>query len=342
MKNDSMNSAPTPTLRLAVVGAGEVVHKNYAPFLAEQPDVVLGFHNRTHAKAEALARDFGGQAFSGLGEVVAWNPTAVFLLTAETCRYEYGTAVINSGAARVFFEKPLVAAAGQAQVVEEDFFRGREMLALAAKAGCETAMVFNYRFFEQVVAARKIAAERSWGRVNLIAAQVHYACWSHCIDLIQCFAGPIREITALSGNVSRRGNVVEGVDVAGSFLTSDGAVGTIVGTAGMTWQHPLFELIFTFEGGRLHLRDLDGSLEVLDGAASQHETIAFSRDASRWASYDATFRASVGAYLQSLRQGTPPPIPGIDGLRELQFEAALKRSIRECRPVRLAEEFSLT
>jgi len=170
---------------------------------------------------------------------------------------------------------------------------------------------------------------------------VHYACWSHCIDLIQCFAGPISEITALSGNVTGRGKVVEGVDLAAAFLAADGAAGTILGTAGMKWQHPLFELIFTFESGRLHLRDLDGTLEVLDGGRPQHETISFVRDASRWANYDESFRASVGAYLETLRQGTPPPIPGVDGLRELQFEAALKRSIKERRPVKLAEEFPL-
>lgn len=336
-----MTSTAPAKMRLAVVGAGEVVRNNYAPFLAAQPDVELGFHNRTRAKAEALARDFNGRVFNGLSELVAWDPVTVFVLTSETCRYEYGTAVINSGAARVFFEKPLVAAAGQAQVVEDDFFRGRELLALAAKSGCETAMVFNYRFFAQVVAARRIAAERKFGRVISVAAQVHYACWSHCIDLMQCFAGPIAEVSALSGGTVRQGKVVEGVDVAAAFLAIDGAAGTIVGTAGMQWQHPLFELIFTFEHGRLHLRDLDGTLEVLDGAHSQHETISFGRDTSRWANYDESFRASVGAYLQTLRDGSPPPVPGIDGLRELQFEAALRRSISKRRPVRLADGFPL-
>lgn len=52
------------------------------------------------------------------------------------------------------------------------------------------------------------------------------------------------------------------------------------------------------------------------------------------------FRA-LGAYLASLRGQRPPPVPGVDGLRELQAEAALKRSIRERRPVILAEEFPL-
>jgi hypothetical protein len=48
-----------------------------------------------------------------------------------------------------------------------------------------------------------------------------------------------------------------------------------------------------------------------------------------------------GARPQSLRQRTAPPVPGLDGLRELQVEAALRRSIRERRPVNLAREFPL-
>ncbi|MES1167207.1 MAG: hypothetical protein ABUL68_04320, partial [Pseudomonadota bacterium] len=285
----------------------------------------------------------GGEAFQTLELLMAWQPTAVLVLTAETCRDEIGTALIKLGATRLFFEKPLVAAHGQARVEEEDFFKGRAMLDLAAVHGCETAMIFNYRFLAQSRAARELVRTRKFGRVTAVTAQVHYACWSHCIDLIHYFAGGIREITALTGPVEREGDRVGAArDVMAAFVTADGAAGTILGTGGMKWQHPLYELGFTFENGRLHLRDLDGTLEILDGAGQQHETVSFVRDTSRWANYDESFRQALGAYLQSLREGTAPPVPGHDGLRELQVEAALKRSIRERRPVVLAEDFPLT
>jgi predicted dehydrogenase len=336
-----MTSTSPQPLRLALVGTGEVARKNYAPFLASQPDVALAYHNRTPEKARALASEFGGEVFGTLEELIAWKPTAVFVLTSEKCRHTFGTALIERGAPRIFFDKPLVAARGQARVEEDDFTAARDMLRLAAQRGCETAMIFNYRFFAQTIAARELVASRKLGRVINIAAQVHFACWSHCIDLIGCFAGAIREITALTGATVRTTPVAEGCDVSAAFLTTDGAVGTIVGTAGMTWQHPLYELTFTFENGRVHLRDLDGTLELLDGARPHHETISFTRDTSRWANYDESFRKSIGAYLDSLRAGKPPPIAGEAGLRELQFEAALKRSIRERRPVRLEDEFPL-
>lgn len=330
------------SLKIAVVGTGEVARRNYLPFLKTQTDVTLAYYNRTAEKAQQAARDFGGEAFASIQQLVAWQPTAVLVLTAETIRHELGTAVIDAGAPRVFFEKPLVAMQGQSRVQESDFAKGREMLTRAKARGCETAMIFNYRFFEQSLRAREIVAARKFGRVITIAGQVHYACWSHAIDLIHCFAGGVAEIAALSGPVERAGDRVDPArDVAASFVTLDGAAGTLIGTAGMKWQHPLFELTFTFEHGRIHLRDLDGTIEILDGARCEHEVISFVRHESRWSSYDESFRKAIGAYLKSLREGTPPPVPGLDGLRELQVEAALKRSIKEKRPVNLAQEFPL-
>ena len=121
----------------------------------------------------------------------------------------------------------------------------------------------------------------------------------------------------------------------------NGATGTLLGTAGMKWQQPLYELTFTFENGRLHLRDLDGTLELLDGSTRLHESHQIVRDNSRWDQYKSSFDKAVGAYLTTLRAGTPPPIPAIEGLRELQVEAAIKRSIAQGRPVMVQDEFPL-
>ena len=152
------------------------------------------------------------------------------------------------------------------------------------------------------------------------------------------------EIAALSSEATRVAATVgiEAQDVTSAFRMENGATGTLIGTAGIQWQHPLYELILTFENGRLHMRDLDGNLEILDGAGQSHETYSLVRHTSRWDQYGASFAKSLQAYLDSLRAGSTPPVPGIDGLRELQAEAALKRSIAERRPVQVQEEFPLT
>jgi predicted dehydrogenase len=328
------------SLKIGIVGTGNVAQRNYVPCLAGQEDVALGYYNRTRAKAETVAAAFGGQVFESMVALADWQPDAIFVLTREIDRLETATALLELNPRRLFFEKPLVARHGQEDVREEDFLNARALLQDAAARNCETAMVFNYRFFDQSLRAKEIIAERSFGRAVNITGLVHYACWSHAIDLVHHFADPIVELTALQ-SAQERGDRKAARDVTAAFRTAADATGTLIATGALAWEFPLFELTFNFEGGRIHFRDLDGDMEVLDSGSAQHEVHAIARDRSRWDQYNASFAKSTTAYLESLRQGQPPPVPGVAGLQELQVEAAIKRSIAQNRPVDLAAELPL-
>lgn len=332
----------TTPLRIAVIGVGAVATGNYLPLLRGQENVVLGVWSRNREKARQAAGDFNAELLDSLEAVAKWNPTTVLVLTSEMARFDIAMELIRLGVKRLFCEKPLVARLGQAHVTEDDFYQAKTLLEAAKQGGCRVAMNFNYRFFDQTVTAKKIAAEREFGKVIQVAGQVHYACWSHCIDLVHYFAGNMEEITALSGEVDRTGQGgILAPDVVAAFRLENQATGTLIGTAGMRWQHPLYEMIFTFENGRIHMRDIDGDLEVLAGGERTHERYSMVRDSSRWEHYGASFRKAIPAYLDSVRNATEPPVSGLDGLRELQVEAAMKRSIAEKRPVRVQQEFPL-
>jgi predicted dehydrogenase len=327
-------------LKIGLVGTGNVAKRNYVPTLAADADVELGYYSRTVSKAETLADQFGGQVFDALEALVGWEPDAVFVLTRETERLAVSNALLDLKPKRVFFEKPLVAQHGQEDVREEDFLNARALLHKAAAQGCETAMVFNYRFFDQCLKAKEIIAARDFGQAVNITGLVHYACWSHGIDLLHHFADPIVELTALQSE-QERGERTPARDVTAAFRTAADATGTLIGTAALNWNFPLFELTFNFERGRIHFRDLDGDMEILDAGSKRHEVHSIPRDRSRWNQYDASFTKSVVAYLASIRQGQALPVPGIAGLQELQVEAAIKRSIAQHRPVDLAAELPL-
>lgn len=328
-------------LKIAIVGTGHVARENYLPFLARQEDVELLYHSRTRAKAEACAAQFGGRVAAGPAELAAEDPDAILVLTREEQRFDAASALLEHGVRRLFFEKPLVAGQGQAHVREEDFFRARELLGRARAVGAETAMVFNYRFFEQTKRARRILEERDLGRPTQVTALVHYACWSHCIDLVHLFAGRTAEMSATAGQGSYPWSAREARDVAGSFRCESGAVGTILGTCALSFRSPLFEMTFCFERGRLRFQDLDGPMELVDYRTGCSESYGLFSDRSRWDHYRASFEKAVGAYLDSIRGERAPPVPGLAGLVELQFEAALRRSAAEGRRVDVPREFPL-
>ena len=131
------------------------------------------------------------------------------------------------------------------------------------------------------------------------------------------------------------------VDVSGCFRLENGATGTIIGTNGIHFESPLYQVILNFEQGTIRFSDLDGPMEVYDKTTRYQETHSLIGNHSRWDQYNASFEKSLAAYLESIRRNGPPPVPGTAGLEELQFEVSLRRSIEQERPVKVQDEFSL-
>ncbi|MDX9981293.1 MAG: Gfo/Idh/MocA family oxidoreductase [Lentisphaeria bacterium] len=320
-------------MKVAIAGVGNVAKGSYLPALSKRSGIELHYWNRTAEKAKAAAAQFGGTVHASLAELCAVEPDAILVLTSEKCRYEVAKELLALRPRRLFFEKPLVARNGQANVTEEDFALGREILQGAKAIGCETAMVFNYRFFEQSLRAAALHRERNLGPLVQATGLVNYACWSHCIDLLHHFGGEFARISALAGSEVRTGAGNTSPDVAVAFTFRNGGAGTIVGTAGTKTIYPFFELTLSFANGRISFRGLDGDMELLDYAKSVHESFAISRQWSRWDLYNQSFGKSANAYLDAVAAGNPPPVPGLAGLRELQFEAAMRKSVRTGLPV---------
>ncbi len=328
-------------MNILVIGTGNVAKANYLPVLSDQKDIELFYYNRTRARAEDCADQFGGTVCGGLAEALAADPDAVFVLTKETTRAEVLRELIPHRPRRLFIEKPLVANGGQDHVTEDDFFVARELIQRLIADGCETAMIFNYRFFEQTLRMRRLVEERAWGPALNVSASTNYACWSHVIDLMHHLVGPIEEVNALEGRQSHGSDMGKAADSMAAIAFRNKACGTLLGSWALDFTFPLFDLTVNYEGGRVHMRGLDGEMEVFDYAGNCRESYGITRNTSRWDWYKDSFRKSITAYLDTIRASAPPPIPGEWGLRELQVEAALRRSIRERRPVVLDKEFSL-
>ncbi len=328
-------------MKIGIIGTGSVATKNYLPVLAAHADVSLRYFNRTRSKATSCSEQFGGQVVGSISELVDWDADSIFVLTSEHHRADVLRELLPLGPRRVFCEKPLVASAGQAKVSEDDFFTAQSLLQIAKERKVTLAMIFNYRFFRQVQRALNLRKKRNLGELQQVSAITHYACWSHVIDLILHFAGDIQEVTALEGRNLHRGADMEAHDLSAAMNFSNGATGTLLGSAGMGFDFDLFEILLVYERGRIRLRDLDGDLDIMDATSGTSEVLSLPPEMNRWGQYAASFAASINAYLESVRLDQPPPVPGLAGLRELQVEAALRRSVHELRSVILDQDFPI-
>ena len=340
-KKESMTAEMKNTIRLGVVGLGNVAQNNYLPYLSRLENVELFCCSRDPEKAKACAARFGIHACTTLEELAGMHLDAVFILALE--QFHYGTAcrLLEFSPKRLFIEKPLVARNGQAEVCEQDFFDALDLLKRAKRAGSEIAMNFNYRFFDQMIRLRQLVETRNLGALRQSSWLVHYACWSHCLDLLRWFGGEIAEVSAVSGICCGSGSL-RGADLAGAFTMRDGGCGTIVGSAGAAFELPLYRAVLQFERGTVSFSDLDVSLQFdLPGEAYQ-ESFTLGANRSRWDQYAASFEKSLAAYLESVRTGAPPPVGGMEGVRELQLEAALRRSAATGRRVNLDQEFPIS
>lgn len=311
---------------------------NYLPYLSGRGDVELAYLARTSPKAVAARDRFGGTVLESWDDLTAFDADIAFNLTTDTAHADVLDQLVRSGTARIFAEKPLVAGRGQEWIGEDDFVRAVTIAAAARTAGVEIAMGFNYRFFDTVRESLGMVSDAAIGDISAVVASAHYACWSHTIDLIGAACGPASVVSAVAGE-----RPADGIPPtrAVSFTTVSGVVGTLSGTARRAWDDELFSIAFLGERGHVQVSDLDVATESFVAATGRRTTTRLGAAVSRDRTYAASFVASVAAYLDAVGRGEPAPV-GLDaGLRELQVEAAIARSISTGRAVHVQSEFPL-
>ena len=306
------------TMKIAIIGTGGVAEKNYLPYIVEREDIQLSYLNRTRSKAEAVAERFGGRVAADAADLMADEPDACLVFTRETDRLDAAHALLPFKPRRLFFEKPARSSARPNQCCGGGFL---------------------------VQAARRTARPMLWRR-RRSGGRCISAAW--CITPAGAIASTWRSTSWGRPPAQRAGHGgvapvwarrIRATTVAARMAND--ATGTLIGTCGIDFKLPLYELTFAYENGRISMRDLDGEMEVIDYRTGRHERHNLRWDISRWDQYRASFGKAINGYLDSVRDGDPPPVPGLAGLQELQFEAGIKRAIASGATVALEEEFGL-
>lgn len=338
-------------LRFGIVGIGDIVKSTMAPAMLEEPEceVVAGV-SRDQGRADEFAATFGAPfAYTDYDEMLA-NPEvdAVFVGTPNARHADQVVAAAAAGK-HVFCDKPLALNVPDA---------ARSVEACEA-AGVKIGINFHNRYLPWVQDTKKLVAEGTIGDVLAVEVTASGGLrpprgWRgdpalaglgttnnvgvHAFDFLRFVldAEPV-EVMAMFDNEGGRWEVETQMISLNRF--DNGA--RVFININQSVPNPRNNIVIYGSKGRIvgvnvtRRSAIDGELKVLigdDESSSETVTTYAATEA-----FPKAHRRCLAAYTKAVLDGDEPSASGIDGLRSVEYCAALELSVRERRLVELDE-----
>jgi predicted dehydrogenase len=329
-------------LSVGLTSAAHVHADTYADLLKQMPDVdLIGLADRDQARGRAFAELHSVPFLGDLTALLGNRPDAV-VVTSENSRHRADVEAAASVGAHVLCEKPLATSVEDARAIVD----------ACSGAGVRLMTAFPMRFSAPAarvaasLASGEIGPVRAVSAVNQGQIPTPHRAWFgdrelagggaitdhtvHVLDLLRWLlhAEPV-EVWATSNHIlhASRTEVETGAIVSVTF--SDGTIASI----DCSWSRP--DNYPTWGGLGLELVGERGVLDV--DAFRQRFAVFDAREPgvswTFWGS-DAD-RGMVRAFLDAVRNGSEPPVTGLDGLRAVEVVQAAYRSLEAGGPIRL-------
>jgi predicted dehydrogenase len=307
--------------RVGLVGAGGVAQR-HARVLSGLPDVqLIGVTDVVPAAAAALAEQYGGDVFAGVGDLLEAAPDAVYVCVPPFAHGDPERAVIQAGLP-LFVEKPIA--------IDRD--TAVQIAGLVAERNLLTAVGHHWRYLPVVERAKAILADRP---IRLVSGawldKVPPVAWwprrdrsggpvveqaAHVLDLARHLAGEVTEVWAAGNGTPPP---VEDADVDGATAAAlrfaAGAVGTVAATCVLGWKERAGLEVYA-DGLSLAVSETQLVIRDADGT----ETVESDPDSARVA-VDAAFVAAVRGEADDVR------VPYAEALRTHELALAVAESV---------------
>ena len=334
------------TIQIGIIGAGRIgrVHaENIARFVPEL-EIKTVADPYMSGETEAFLRRLRIPNTVRDADVILKDPEirAVVVCSPTDLHAEYAIKAARAGK-DVFVEKP----------VDYRIERVREVIAEAEKAGVKLQVGFNRRFDHNHRAVYEAVRAGKAGRVNLVkissrdpeppsidyvkvSGGIFYDMMVHDFDMARFLAGSeVTEVFAC-GAVLVDPAIGEAGDVDTAVVTlkfENGAMGVIDNSRRAVYGYDQRVEVFGSEGA------------VMDGNDTPNNAACYGADGTvssacykiMWDRYTMAFAAEQRAFAQALLNGTEPQVTGEDGLYPILIAAAADKSLKEGRPVKIAE-----
>ncbi|MEM7302130.1 MAG: Gfo/Idh/MocA family oxidoreductase [Pseudomonadota bacterium] len=330
---------PERPIKLAVIGLGMASKPHLAALKQLAPRIeVAGVFSRSAARRSEVSDAWGWPTFSSLEEIAASDADGAIIITPPNARLEIVATLAKADKA-ILMEKP----------VERDPERATALVELCENAGIPLGIVLQHRFRAGAEALSDLAKGGRLGRLHL--ARVAVPWWRdqtyydqpgrgtyatdgggvlltqaiHVLDLMLSIAGPVTDVTALTGTTPFHELEAEDFATAG-LRFENGAIGSVMATtSAFPGSAESLELDFQNASTRLVAGELtihwrDGSTETVGevtGTGGGSDPMDFPCD---W------HRDLISDFADSLCEARAPRITGREALRVHRLIEAIERS----------------
>lgn len=260
------------SMRIGMVGLGDIASKMYLPLLATRPDAdLVGVMSRSEMTVTRISSTYRVRGFTKLDDLLGLEPDMVFVHAPTAVHHEVVSTCLAAGAG-VYVDKPLASNLAQCE----------DLLARAAQAGLLLAVGFNRRFAPMYVRARDWVAER--GGVAYAVMEKHRAAiyeqsprqavfddLIHVLDTLCWLLGPDAEPAGCHVRT----------DGAGRFVLGAGSLRTAVADASYAMARSVGA-----DTERLALHGPGRSAEVVDLERAAFDDRADGRSVAAFGSWD--------------------------------------------------------
>jgi predicted dehydrogenase len=336
-----------------------MIAKFHARAIADIPDAQLvACYNRTAPRAEALAAEFGGEAYTDLAQMLSRDDLHVVTICSPSGAHMEPCVAAAQAGKHVIVEKPL----------DVTLDRCDAMIAACQSAGVKLATIFPSRFHTSSQLMKRAVDQQRFGKLALGDAYVKWfrtqeyydsgawrGTWKldgggalmnqaiHSVDLLLWLMGPIVDVTAHAATLAHERIEVEDTVVA-TVRFASGALGVIEATtAGYPGMLKKIELTGSRGTAILEEEDLikwEFAEQTADDERLKKEMLGRTKTGGGAADPAAIGHHAHAAlftdFLTAIKENRAPAIDGTEGRRSVELILAIYESARTGAKVRLA------
>lgn len=333
-------------MKVGIIGAGRIgkVHaQNISMFVPEMKIKTIA-DPYMNDETRSFANRFGIEHAIADAEHILNDPEieAVLICSSTDTHSKYIIEAAKAGK-HIFCEKP----------IDYNLAKVHEAINAAKEAGVKLQIGFCRRFDHNHRAVYDMVQSGKVGKPNIIkissrdpepppveyvkvSGGIFYDMMIHDFDMARFLAGSeVAEVHAV-GSVLVDPAIGEAGDVDTAVVTlkfESGAIGVIDNSRKAVYGYDQRIEVFGSDGCAMNANDIPNTAVLCNGEGTTGGT-AYK---VMWDRYTGAFVEEMKAFAEAVEKDIEPPVTGMDGLYPVLMAAAATKSLKEGRPVSIAE-----